>query len=165
MPDCQCVVMHVGAAHTFDVVSSRGWLCNPGDCCSAQHLLHCCVGLGHLLPVQLLHLGSAVGFLQQHLEHKWEAPFITRCACYTSSIDRSHFKKISLTIKLWGGFLRFFVKYLLGLHCPQCKGIFFNTVITWLQEIWLIKIDTLTHHLAARLHYNLALSFFCFVYS
>lgn len=104
MPDCQCVVMHVGAAHTFDVVSSRGWLCNPGDCCSAQHLLHCCVGLGHLLPVQLLHLGSAVGFLQQHLEHKWEAPFITWCACYTSSIDRSHFKKISLTIKLWGVF-------------------------------------------------------------
>lgn len=48
----------------------RSGLCHPGNCCSAEHLLHHRVSLGHFLPVQLFHLGSALGLLQQHLEHR-----------------------------------------------------------------------------------------------
>lgn len=61
----------------LDVSPSRCGLRHPGDRCSAEHLLHCCVSLGHLLPVQLLHLGSALGFLQQYLEHRWDTRHYT----------------------------------------------------------------------------------------
>lgn len=69
-------------------------------------------------------------------------------------------QKDQFNYKVVGFFLRFYRAF--TVHNAR---VFFNAVITWLQEIWLIKIDTLTHHLAALLHYNLALSFFCFVYS
>lgn len=39
---------------------------------SVELLLHHRPGLGHLLPVLLLHLGPALGLLQQHMEHRSE---------------------------------------------------------------------------------------------
>lgn len=56
---------------SFFYIYIRSGLCHPGDCRSPEHLLHCCAGLGHILSLQLLHLGSSLGVLQQHMEHRW----------------------------------------------------------------------------------------------
>lgn len=57
----------------FWVFFFRIGLHHTDDCRSAEHLLHHCFSLGVVLPVQLLYLGFALGFLQQHLEHRWDA--------------------------------------------------------------------------------------------
>lgn len=44
---------------------------HSGDRGSAELLLYHSFGLGNILSVLLLHLGSAVVVLQQHLEHRW----------------------------------------------------------------------------------------------
>lgn len=43
-----------------------------GDCDLPEHLLHRGVGLGYLLPGQLLHKSTSLVHLWQHVEHQWE---------------------------------------------------------------------------------------------